>query len=43
MTAADTARERLKGAMVRLAAGDRAALEEVYRATSVKLFGPRPC
>lgn len=39
MTAADTARERLKGAMVRLAAGDRAALEEVYRATSVKLFG----
>lgn len=25
--------------MVRLAAGDRAALEEVYRATSVKLFG----
>ena len=38
-SAADTARERLKAAMVRLAAGDRAALEEVYRATSVKLFG----
>lgn len=39
MTPPDTARERLKVAMVRLAAGDRAALEEVYRATSVKLFG----
>ena len=38
-SAADTARERLKAAMGRLAAGDRAALEEVYRATSVKLFG----
>lgn len=39
MTAADAAREKLKAAMVRLAAGDRAALEEIYRATSVKLFG----
>ncbi|OZA94273.1 MAG: RNA polymerase subunit sigma [Erythrobacter sp. 34-65-8] len=39
MTAADAARERLKSAMIRLAAGERAALEEVYRATSVKLFG----
>ena len=33
------ARERLKAAMVRLAQGDRAALEEIYRATSAKLFG----
>ena len=33
------ARERLKTAMVRLAQGDRAALEEIYRATSAKLFG----
>lgn len=39
MTAADAARERLKAAMARLARGDRAALEEIYRATSVKLFG----
>ena len=39
MTAADAAREKLKAAMVRLANGDRAALEEIYRATSVKLFG----
>lgn len=39
MTATDTPRERLAAAMARLAAGDRAALEDVYRATSVKLFG----
>ncbi|MEO1103903.1 MAG: sigma-70 family RNA polymerase sigma factor, partial [Pseudomonadota bacterium] len=31
-------RERLKRAMVRLADGDRAALEEIYTATRVKLF-----
>lgn len=41
MTAAsaDLAREKLKAAMARLAGGDRAALEDIYRATSVKLFG----
>lgn len=40
MTAAtDQAREQLKAAMARLAGGDRAALEQVYRMTSVKLFG----
>ncbi|GAB5348160.1 sigma-70 family RNA polymerase sigma factor [Alteriqipengyuania sp. 357] len=33
------ASERLKAAMVRLAKGDREALEEVYRLTNVKLFG----
>ena len=33
------AREMLKTAMRRLAAGERSALEEVYRATSAKLFG----
>ena len=33
------AREALKAAMVRLAGGDRSALEEIYRATEVKLFG----
>ncbi|HBR84324.1 MAG TPA: RNA polymerase subunit sigma, partial [Erythrobacter sp.] len=33
------AREILKAAMRRLAAGERSALEEVYRATSAKLFG----
>ena len=33
------AREALKAAMVRLANGDRSALEEIYRATQVKLFG----
>lgn len=33
------AREKLKAAMRRLAGGDRAALEEIYRATSAKLFG----
>ena len=40
MTAtADAAREQLKAAMARLARGDRAALEDIYRMTSVKLFG----
>lgn len=33
------AREALKSAMVRLAEGDRAALEQIYTATRVKLFG----
>ncbi|NCP18613.1 MAG: sigma-70 family RNA polymerase sigma factor [Erythrobacter sp.] len=33
------ARDRLKRAMDRLAAGDRGALEVVYRLTNVKLFG----
>jgi RNA polymerase sigma-70 factor (ECF subfamily) len=33
------ARERLRAAMVRLADGDRAALEEIYTATRVKLYG----
>ena len=33
------AREALKAAMARLADGDRAALEQVYSATRVKLFG----
>ena len=37
--AADIARERLRAAMVRLAEGDSAALEEIYNATRVKLFG----
>jgi len=37
--AADVARERLRDAMVRLAAGDSNALEEIYNATHVKLFG----
>lgn len=37
--ASSEARERLKAAMARLANGDRAALEDVYRATSTKLFG----
>jgi RNA polymerase sigma-70 factor (ECF subfamily) len=35
----DEAREALRQAMARLAAGDQAALEEIYRATRVKLFG----
>ncbi|MFM7404935.1 MAG: sigma-70 family RNA polymerase sigma factor [Erythrobacter sp.] len=35
----DDAREALRDAMVRLGAGDQAALEEIYRATRVKLFG----
>lgn len=33
------ARERLRAAMVRLADGDSAALEEIYQSTRVKLFG----
>ncbi|MEE4201399.1 sigma-70 family RNA polymerase sigma factor [Erythrobacter sp.] len=33
------AREALRAAMARLAAGDSAALEEIYEATRVKLFG----
>jgi RNA polymerase sigma-70 factor (ECF subfamily) len=33
------AREALKAAMVRLANGDRSALDEIYRATQMKLFG----
>jgi RNA polymerase sigma-70 factor (ECF subfamily) len=33
------AREALRAAMARLADGDQAALEEIYRATRVKLFG----
>ena len=33
------AREALRAAMGRLAEGDQAALEEIYRATRVKLFG----
>jgi RNA polymerase sigma factor (sigma-70 family) len=33
------AREALRAAMLRLAEGDKAALEEIYRATRVKLFG----
>ena len=36
---ASEAREQLKSAMARLAAGERAALEQVYRMTRVKLFG----
>ncbi|HEX8301930.1 sigma-70 family RNA polymerase sigma factor [Sphingomonas sp.] len=35
----DPARERLTLAMARVANGDRAALREVYRLTSAKLFG----
>ncbi|RJY09093.1 sigma-70 family RNA polymerase sigma factor [Aurantiacibacter aquimixticola] len=35
----DTAREALQAAIARLAGGDRAALEEIYHATSRKLFG----
>ncbi len=38
-SAAGTARERLSQALHRVAAGDRAALSEVYSATSAKLFG----
>ena len=37
--ASDEARERLKAAMARLANGDKKALEDIYRATSTKLFG----
>ncbi|MCT2558886.1 sigma-70 family RNA polymerase sigma factor [Tsuneonella sp. YG55] len=36
---AEQARARLAAALVRLGAGDKAALEQVYRATSAKLFG----
>lgn len=36
---ADEARARLAAALVRLGAGDPTALEQVYRATSAKLFG----
>lgn len=39
MNEAGEARARLQAAMARLAAGERAALEEIYRATRVKLFG----
>jgi RNA polymerase sigma factor (sigma-70 family) len=35
----DEAREALRDAMARLADGDAAALEEIYRMTRVKLFG----
>ncbi|WDA41636.1 sigma-70 family RNA polymerase sigma factor [Erythrobacter sp. BLCC-B19] len=35
----DDAREALRDAMARLAAGDQTALEEIYLATRVKLFG----
>lgn len=38
-SAATIAREALRAAMVRLADGDSAALEEIYEATRVKLFG----
>ena len=37
--AANEARERLEAAMARLSGGDRSALEDIYRATSAKLFG----
>jgi RNA polymerase sigma factor (sigma-70 family) len=37
--ALNEAREALRAAMLRLADGDKAALEEIYRATRVKLFG----
>lgn len=37
--ASEEARAKLLDAMLRLANGDRAALEEVYRATNMKLFG----
>jgi len=36
---ATVAREALRASMVRLAEGDSAALEEIYQATRVKLFG----
>ncbi|AOL95671.1 sigma-70 family RNA polymerase sigma factor [Porphyrobacter sp. LM 6] len=35
----EDAREALREAMARLAAGDQSALEDIYRATRVKLFG----
>ena len=37
--ASEEAREKLRNAMARLAKGERSALEDVYRATSAKLFG----
>lgn len=37
--AADAAREQLRAAMLRLADGDKDALQEIYQATRVKLFG----
>ncbi|MEP5937066.1 MAG: sigma-70 family RNA polymerase sigma factor [Erythrobacter sp.] len=37
--ASNEAREHLKAAMARLASGDKNALEDIYRATSTKLFG----
>ena len=37
--ASKAARDKLKAAMSRLARGESAALEDVYRATSAKLFG----
>lgn len=37
--ASEQARDKLKAAMRRLAGGERSALEDVYRATSAKLFG----
>lgn len=39
MQASDEARTRLKQAMLRLRQGDQTALEEIYQATSAKLFG----
>ena len=38
-TAADAARRQLAAALARIAGGDRAALQLVYRDTSAKLFG----
>jgi RNA polymerase sigma-70 factor (ECF subfamily) len=38
-TAADDARRQLAAALARIAGGDRAALQLVYRETSAKLFG----
>ena len=37
--ASSQAREALRAAMVRLGEGDSSALEEIYQATRVKLFG----
>ncbi len=37
--ASAAAREALRAAMIRLGEGDKTALEEIYRATRVKLFG----
>lgn len=39
MRRGEEAGARLKAAMERLAGGERAALEEIYRATHMKLFG----